>query len=203
MEVCRWNGRYGLFSGAVGGTTPLTSLTANGATITQSSTVQTTGAVSYTAGTLINLGGNVTTSGGAVSMTGPTALTANAIVDTTNAGGTAAGANITFSNTLNGAHTLSLIGGTGGTVLLSGAVGGTTPLTSLTANAAMVTQSSVEDDRGCEETGSTGVNLGGNVTTSGGTIGFTGPVALTAASIVDATNAGATLPVLISVFITL
>ena len=38
-------------------------------------------------------------------MTGPTALTANAIVDTTNAGGTAAGANIAFSSTINGAHT--------------------------------------------------------------------------------------------------
>ena len=47
-------------------------------------------------------------------MTGATALTANVAIDTTNAGGTAAGANITFSNTLNGAHTLTLTGGDGG-----------------------------------------------------------------------------------------
>ena len=66
-------------------------------------TAQTTGALSYTGTTVINLGGNVTTSGGVVTFTGPTALTANAIVDTTNAGGTVAGANISFSSTLNSA----------------------------------------------------------------------------------------------------
>ena len=101
-----------LLSGAVGGTTPLTTLTATGATITQSSTVKTTGAVSYTGTTLINLGGNITTSGGVVTMTGPTLLNANVAVDTTNSGGTPAGANITFSSTINGAHSLLLTGGT-------------------------------------------------------------------------------------------
>ena len=108
--------------GAVGATTTLNAFTITGATIIQGSTVNTTGAVSYTGTTAIDLGGNITTAGAPVSMTGATALTANVAIDTTNAGGTAAGANITFSNTLNGAHTLTLTGGTGGTILLSGAV---------------------------------------------------------------------------------
>ena len=129
-----------LFNGAVGGTTALTSLTANAATVTQNSTVKTTGAVSYTGTTVINLDGNVTTSGGVVTMTGPVALSTDVTVDSTNAGGTAAGANISFSSTVNGAHNLTLTGGTSGTVLLSGAVGGTTPLISLTATGATITQ---------------------------------------------------------------
>ena len=127
--------------GAVGGITPLTTLTATGATIAQNSTVVTTGAVSYTGG--ITLGGNIITTGGAVSLTGPTSISAATTIDTTNTGAAAAGANVTFSSTLNGAETLYIVGGTGGTVAFDGAVGATTPLTSLTvSSAAVVTQGS-------------------------------------------------------------
>ena len=112
-------------------------------------------------------------------MTGPTTLTANVAIDTTNAGGTAAGANISFSSTINGARTLTLTGGTTGTILLGGAVGGTTALTSLSANAATITQSSTVNTTGAiSYTGSSAINLGGNVTTSGGVVTMTGPVAL-------------------------
>ena len=82
-------------------------------------------------GGLINLGNTITTSGGAITMTGPVTLTASATLDTTNGGVTAAGANITFSSTINGAFALILKGGTAGTVSF-GAVGGITPLSALT-----------------------------------------------------------------------
>ena len=181
------------FTGAVGSSTTLNVLTATGATITQSATVKTAGAVSYTGSTAINLGGNITTAGGAVSMTGATALTANTTVDTTNAGGTAAGANITFGNTLNGAHTLTLTGGTSGTVLLSGAVGGTTALTSLTATGATIFQSSTAKTTGAlSYTGTILISLGGNVTTSGGAVTMTGATTLTGSTTVDTTNTGGT-----------
>ena len=104
--------------GAIGGTTALTTFTASGTTITQNATAKTTGAINYTGSTAINLGGNITTSGSVINLSGPVTLTANAVLDTTNAGGTAAGANITLSRTVNGAKTLTLNGGTGGTVSL-------------------------------------------------------------------------------------
>ena len=178
--------------GAVGGTTALTTFTATGATITQNSTAKATGAISYTGSTAINLGGNITTSGGIVTMTGPVNLNATTIIDTTNAGGTAAGANIVFSSTINGAQALTLLGGTGGAVSF-GAVGGTTALTSFTATGATVTQNSTAKTTGAlSYTGTSAINLGGNVTTSGGVVTMTGPVTLNAGSTVDTTNAGGT-----------
>src|SRR5262249_52982337 len=51
------------FTGAVGGTAALTSLSATAATVTQSSTAKTTGALTYTGSTAINVNGNITTSG--------------------------------------------------------------------------------------------------------------------------------------------
>jgi hypothetical protein len=176
--------------GAAGGITPLTSLTAIGATITQSSTAKTTGALSYAGSTAINLGGNMTTSGGTVGLTGPVTLNADAVLDTTNGGGTPAGAHITASSTMNGAHALTLNGGTGGTVSF-GAVGGVASLTSLTATGAVITQNSTAKTTGSiNYTGTSAINLGGNITTSGGTIGLTGSVVLNADVISDTTNGG-------------
>ena len=111
-------------------------------------------------------------------MTGPTTLLANTTVDTTNAGGTAAGANIAFSSTINGAHILTLTGGTGGNVSF-GAVGGTTALTSLTATGATVTQNAAVVTTGAVSyTGTSSITLAGNITTSGGVVTMTGPTAL-------------------------
>ena len=62
------------FGGAVGATTPLASLVVSAATITQSSTVKTTGGISYAAPTATNLGGNLTTAAGTVTFTGPVVL---------------------------------------------------------------------------------------------------------------------------------
>ena len=57
--------------GTIGGTTPLSLLTVSGSSVTQNSTVQSTGALSYTGISAINLNGNITTSGGAITLTGP------------------------------------------------------------------------------------------------------------------------------------
>ena len=107
------------FSGAVGGATPLTALTASGVGVTQSSTVKAgSGGINYTGA--ISLGGNLTTAGGAVGMTGAVSLLSPIIFDTTNGGGTPAGAGVVFSSTINGAQTLSVSGGTGERSLLGG-----------------------------------------------------------------------------------
>jgi hypothetical protein len=112
------------FGGAVGGITPLTSLTATGFTVTQSSTAKTTGALSYTGSTAINVGGNITTSGSPITMTGTCAMSGNPIFDTTNGGAVPAGANISFSNTLDGSTSLTLRAGTAEIQFFSGAIGG-------------------------------------------------------------------------------
>ena len=178
------------FTGAVGGTAPLTSLSVTAATITQSSTAKTTGALSYTGSTAINIAGNDTTSGGVITMTGPVTLNGNVVMDATNGGVSAGGANITLTSTVNGADNLTLTGGTGGTVSF-GAAGGATALTTLTASGAIVTQTSTAKTTGAlSYTGSTVINVNGNITTSGGVITMTGPVVITAAPTFDSTNAG-------------
>ena len=179
-------------NGAVGGTTALTSLTATGATITQSSSSKATGAISFTGSSAINLGGNVTTSGGAISMTGPVTATATTTLDSTNAGGTAAGANITLSSTANGSLLgLTLNAGTGGTAGF-GAIGGTAPFTSLAVTAATINQNSTvkTDATGVTYTANA-INIGGNIVTNDGPIVITGPVVLTADALIDPTNGGA------------
>ena len=154
--------------------------------------MKTTGALSYNGTTAINLGGNITTSGATIGLTGPITLIADSIADTTNAGGTPAGANITLSSTCNGAKNLTLTGGTAG-VISFGAIGGTTSLNAFTTSGATITQTSTAKKTvALSYTGSTVINLGGNITTSGGTIGLTGPVTLTANAVLDATNAGGT-----------
>lgn len=160
------------FMGAVGGTTALASITATGATITQSSTARATGAISYTGTSEIDIGGNVTTSGGAITMTGPVILTNAPTFDSTNAGGTAAGATITFTNTVNGATSLTMRAGTGGNAVLSGAVGGTNALTNLSFTSANTIQ------------------VGSNITITGANpLTFPSPVSLTGASIVTSNGA--------------
>ena len=73
-----------------------------------------------------------------MSFTGPVTLSTGAIgINTTS--GAAAGANISFSSTIDGAQALTLNAGTSGTVTFSGVIGGTTPLTGLTVTNALST----------------------------------------------------------------
>ena len=75
------------------------------------------GSITFNAPTQISMGAfTITTAGGAVTFSGPTVLTGNAAIDTTNSGGSAAGANITFNGTINGTvgvPNLTLTAGTG------------------------------------------------------------------------------------------
>lgn len=90
--------------GNIGGTTALTSLN-----VVRSSTLS--GITINTAGGTITFGSAVTLDTGAVTL------------DATNGGGTAAGANITFSGNLaGGGQTLTLDSGTGGTIGITGDV---------------------------------------------------------------------------------
>ena len=112
------------FNGAVGGTTALTSLSTNkgGTTAINGGSVKTSGADGQVYNDVVTLGANTTLDA-------------------------AAGA-ITFATTLDGAYTLDA--NTTGATTFNGAVGGTTPLTSLTTN----------------KGGTTAIN-GGSVKTSG------------------------------------
>jgi filamentous hemagglutinin family protein len=152
--------------------------------------------ISMTAGSgnagTITLNAGITTQGQPISLTGVVVVATGAIsLDTTNAGGSAAGSGITLSNTVNGAQALTLNGGTGGTVTMTGAVGGTTALTSITATGATITQSSTAKTTGAiSYTGPTAINLGGDLTTAGGIVTMTGPVVLSSSSSIDSTNGG-------------
>jgi filamentous hemagglutinin family protein len=165
-------------TGAVGAGTALTSLTATGATITQTSTARTTGALSYTGTSAINLGGAIRTTGGVVTMTGPVVVSGSPTIDTTNAGGTAAGANINFSgatSTINGATALTLRAGTGGVVSFGSTVGNSTPLTNLSFTSA------------------SSIQIGNNITVTGANpLTFPSPVSLTGASTITTNNANLT-----------
>ena len=65
------------------------------------------------------------------------AVTTAASFDSTNAGGTAAGANVNFSSTLDGANALTFRAGTAGNLTFGGVVGGINPPTNLTFTSAL------------------------------------------------------------------
>ena len=168
------------FSGAVGGTTRLASLTVNGGQI-DLNTVATTGAISVT-GTNIDLNaGSYTSQGGNITFTGPVDLDHSAAVTVTSGSG---GGDISFSSTVNGARALTVTGGTG-SVTFSGAVGGTTALASLTVTGGQIDLSTVATTGAISVTG-TNIDLNGPTYSSDdGNITFTGPVDLTVNVTVD------------------
>ena len=80
------------------------------------------------------LGGvNITTEGGVITLGGAVTVDTGAVViDATNGGGLAAGANVDFDSTVDGAQSLTVNSGTGGTVAFDGNIGDTAPVTSIT-----------------------------------------------------------------------
>ncbi len=113
------------------------------------------GGLTTSAGGTVTLLGTVATSNDAILFNGPVSLGAATTV-TTGAGGTA---DVTFASTLDGTQALAV--NTGGTTTFGGAVGGTTPLASLSTDAA----------------GTTAVD-GGLVRTNNGSVSFADPVTL-------------------------
>ena len=73
------------FSGAIGGSIALASISATGKTIILNN-VSTTGLQNYTGATSTTLNGNYITAGGSFTVAGPALLAGTATVDTTNAG---------------------------------------------------------------------------------------------------------------------
>ncbi len=162
------------FDAAIGSLTPLASITATSATITQGANATTTGPVTYTGSTIININGNITTTSGAINMTGPVLLAAIPLTfDTTN--GSPAGASISFSSTLNGGSDLTLRAGTSGAVTFGGVVGGGTALGDLTIASAKLTANAV--------------NISGNITATAFVMSTASPVTLTGSSIIDTSSA--------------
>ena len=98
------------------------------------------GGLNFTGNASVNLAAAISSSGDVINFgAGGVTLLASSTVDTTNAGGTATGAAITFGSALNGtvlgSQTLGLTAGAGN-ITLTGAVGGTTPLGAVTVNSA-------------------------------------------------------------------
>ncbi len=117
-------------SGAVGGTTTLTSLTLDGGQI-DVDTVATTGDIDISGSTNIDLNGATYESDdGDITFTGTVDLHADVTVDS-DADDDATDGDITFTSTVDGGQALTLDADSG-SVTVSGVVGGTTALTSLT-----------------------------------------------------------------------
>ena len=147
------------FTGIVGGTTALSSLSATGSAITTTS---------------------VRTNGGVITLTGPVTVTGTSTLDTTNTGGTATGATISFSSTVNGAVPLTLRAGTVGNISLGGAVGNITPLTNLifTSSALIQVGANVTVSGANPLTFGQAVSLtgGSTITTNGANVGFSSTI---------------------------
>ena len=136
-----------------------------------------TGAVSVTSPRAI------TTTADAVSFDSPVALNGTGTtttIDTTNGGGSAAGANVTFNNTLNGANAggeqLTITAGSGGNVTFNGAVGQTTRLGDVLITKAndVTVQAAFNAKTLTQQFGTTGVAP--NAVPSGGTTTINGAV---------------------------
>ncbi|HTZ77318.1 MAG TPA: hypothetical protein VMC10_05405, partial [Stellaceae bacterium] len=167
--------------GPIGGTTALTSLTANGSTVSlngigTAGADGVTGAVSVTGGSGISLAEGTYRSGGDQTYTGPVTLLADTSV--TSDGGT-----VSFTSTVNGAHFLSVLASKAITV--GGLIGGTTALTSLTANGSTVSLNGIGTAGADGVTGTVSVT-GGGISLAEGTYHsgsdqtYTGPVTLAA-----------------------
>ncbi len=152
-------------SGVVGGTTALTSLTTDSGGTASLKSVTTTGAQTY-AGSSVTLDGTYT-AGAAFSLTAPVILAGDTVID--------AGTNgITITGTVNGAHALTL--NSSGATAVSGVIGGTTALASVTTNTGgTLTLSANVATNGAQSYGEDVTLNGGTLTTNGGafTIGGT------------------------------
>ncbi|MDD4907515.1 MAG: hypothetical protein PHJ00_00475 [Candidatus Omnitrophica bacterium] len=153
--------------GAVGTGIALSSLTASGNNATLNA-VSTTGSQSYTGTSSVTLNGDlVSTVTDAITVNGAATIGNNILIQTVGA----AGDDITFTSTINGAKILTLNSGSSGDIDLQGIIGGVTPLTGL------IITNAHNVDAGQ-------VTLRGNLLQSAGTgyTHFTGAVATTGAS---------------------
>ncbi|MGB9430193.1 MAG: hypothetical protein WCC11_10040, partial [Gammaproteobacteria bacterium] len=169
------SGTGAVFLPVVGSLTVLKTLSVNGGTITLAD-VTTSGSQSYTGN--VQLGGNLSSLAiGNVTVSGNLALLTDATLD-------AIGGDIGISGTVNGAHALALTAPSG-QVTMGGAVGGSTPLTSLTINSATANLGSVTTS-GSQNYQSTTTNLAGVLNSRAGGINFSGMLDIGATSTIQA-----------------
>src|SRR5207244_1770497 len=146
--------------------------------------VNTTGAQSYTGSTTLN--GNLTSNtAGAITVTGAATLATGPIAVQTAGGG--ATDDITFTSTINGGQALTLTAGSGD-VLVSGIVGGTTRLSSVTASGNTIGLQAVNTTGAQSYTGVSTLNgnlnsnTAGAITVTGAAMLATGPIRVQTAS---------------------
>jgi hypothetical protein len=144
-------------SGAIGGTTALSSLTTNAGGTSSFANVTTTGTQTYGDAT-VSLNGTYTTTNSIFQVTNAAVLLGNTTVST-------GSGNIGF-NTVDGAFALTL-NSTGATTA-SGAIGGTTALSSLTTNAGGTSSFRSITTAGDQTLNDSGVTLNGTYISSGG-----------------------------------
>ena len=137
------------------------------------------GSVTLTGGTgttPITLNDGITTAGNAIALNDNVGLGTNVTLDSTNGGGSPAGANIGITGTVNADlalnnRTLNLTGGTAGSVTLSGAVGGTQSLQNLTVtNSNALTIPAITTTGDIQLNAQNAVTLNGAVNAGSGTV---------------------------------
>ncbi|MFZ2620394.1 MAG: filamentous hemagglutinin N-terminal domain-containing protein, partial [Alphaproteobacteria bacterium] len=165
----------------LGNVTPLTSLAVTGNTITVNSGVTTTGAQTYAGDVTLNT--NLTTSSNNIAVTGNVNIGTNVTISS----GAGAG-NLSITGNLNGAHEAVFTAGTG-TITIGGAVGGTTPLTALTANGSNISVLGGVNTTGAQ-TYNAPVTAGGAFTAAGNDMTFAGGAVTLAANTTMASSGG-------------
>jgi hypothetical protein len=156
-------------SGALSG---VNALTASGSGNLLANKTISAGSVNDSEATALN-GGSVTTSG-AQTYNQNVALDANTTLSSSG------GANITFAKTVDGAQTLAV--NTSGNEIFNGAVGGSTPLTSLTTDGSGTVGGSAQLNGGSvttigSQTYNDNITLGANTTLNGTTLNLNGALA--------------------------
>lgn len=184
------------------------SLTSTSSSVTTAASLASGGGnITLSAGTTLGITSNMETTGGNIALTGTTSITYNGGTISTGNGNltvnnalTLATADTsvnvgsgkaTFSGTINGALNFSVNGSDIGTLTLTGAVGGSTPLTSLLAEIGNITQTAALSTTGAVSyNAAVGLTLGGGITTSGasGVITVMGPTTLSTGTIALATT---------------
>src|SRR5581483_9868754 len=144
IQIGRANGTGGITTNAVTFTDPTSLLTPLGSIITVNGRITGSGNASITldgVGATTYLAADIVTAGNAITISDSVVLQANVLLDTTNAGGSPAGAAISVTGVIDAdlaasARTLTLTAGTAGAITLSQAVGGGQALQTLTVTGA-------------------------------------------------------------------
>lgn len=160
--------------------------------VLQTASVYTTGPITYSGSNIIHLGSGLTTDGAPIEMRGPINCSNAIVFDTTHGGGNLEGANLFFSDRIDGPQEVRIRAGTKGNVTLNGPLGEISCLGSLLIDCNLLEQKA--------EVSSTGpiryqvasqVDLLADMVTQGGEISLSGPVFLHNQATIDTTSRGA------------